>query len=99
MKNFFKKSSYEKLITKSKLLLSNAKKVLKYREHLLDSEIYGNLRQKISDLERNISSGDEQKLRASFGELDKLLKKNGGDIYPIRFLNDNVEVLFVELNN
>ena len=95
MKNFFKKSSYEKLITKSKLLLSNAKKVLKYREHLLDSEIYGNLRQKISDLERNISSGDEQKLRASFGELDKLLKKNGGDIYPIRFLNDNVEVLFV----
>ena len=95
MKNFFKKSSYEKLITKSKLLLSNAKKVLKYREHLLDPEICGNLRQKISDLERNISSGDEQKLRASFCELDKLLKKNGGDIYPIRFLNDNVEVLFV----
>ena len=90
MKNFFKKSSYEKLITKSKLLLSNAKKVLKYREHLLDSEIYGNLRQKISDLERNISSGDEQKLRASFGELDKLLKKNGGDIYPIRFLKKQI---------
>lgn len=95
MKNFFKKSSYEKLITKSKLLLSNAKKVLKYREHLLSPEICGDILQKISDLERNISSGNEQKLRASFGELDKLLKKNGGDIYPIRFLNDNVEVLFV----
>ena len=95
MKNFFKKSSYEKLITKSNLLLSNAKKVLKYREHLLSPEICGNLRQKISDLERNISSGDEQKLGASFCELDKLLKKNGGDIYPIKILNDNVEVLFV----
>lgn len=95
MKNFFKKSSYEKLITKSNLLLSNAKKVLKYREHLLSPEICSDILQKTSDLERNISSDDEQKLRASFGELDKLLKKNGGDIYPIRFLNDNVEVLFV----
>ena len=95
MKIFLKKNSYKKLVAKSKLLLSNAKKVLKYREHLLDSEIYCDILQKISDLERNISSGNEQKLRASFGELDKLLKKNGGEIYPIRFLNDNVEVLFV----
>ncbi|MDR2738202.1 MAG: signal peptidase I [Puniceicoccales bacterium] len=70
-------------------------KVLKYRKHLIGAEAVSSVDSLIFDLKTAITAGDAVALRAHHAALRESLEKYGGDIYPRKFLNENVEALFV----
>ncbi|MDR1401349.1 MAG: signal peptidase I [Puniceicoccales bacterium] len=85
------------LLTQSRNLISGAKKVLKYRKHLLNSAAISSIEDGIGEIKKSTEAGNFSTLLGKSKNLHSLLQKHGGDIFPVNFLNGNTEVLFVAI--
>ncbi|MDR1413903.1 MAG: signal peptidase I [Puniceicoccales bacterium] len=86
-----------RLLIFSQNLIGEAKKVIKYRRHLLDPNVISAIEENIAAAKESIGAKNFAKLRERINNLQTLLQKHGGDIFPVNFLNGNVEILFVAL--
>ncbi|MDR1891134.1 MAG: hypothetical protein LBQ23_03060 [Puniceicoccales bacterium] len=89
--------SHRRILESSKALVASARKVTKYREHLLAVDILANINLRTTLLESAIEAKDFTSLETQSKDLGKLLKQYGGDIAPETFLGENTEVLFVAI--
>lgn len=94
---FFIKSKLDKATAKATELLHLGQKVYDYRYDILPpsdvDELKGSmehLREILNSKEKTVESIDKGMVR-----LDKIAKRCGGDIYPVRFLPDNIELILV----
>jgi signal peptidase I len=76
-------------------LLAFARKVLRYRRHLLDQSHIETIENSMASVIAHMADSDREALTTATRRLDICLREHGGDIFPLRFLNDNVEVIFV----
>ncbi|OIO59013.1 MAG: signal peptidase I [Verrucomicrobia bacterium CG_4_10_14_3_um_filter_43_23] len=94
---FFKSSPRKKLIKQAETTVHLAKKVLAYRKDVLDPadvESITRLRGELLRLKKDKGSTGKA-LEQANRELDKVLKKCGGTIYPVTFWSENVEMILV----
>ena len=87
----------KRLHKKAKELLQSANKVYHYRCDVISEERLEELEQSVLKLETVLKDKDaaEDSLQASMKQLDDLLTKIGGKMYPKTFWSDNLEVLLV----
>ncbi|WOO39983.1 signal peptidase I [Rubellicoccus peritrichatus] len=80
-------------------LIRLADKVISYRMDLMPEEAVEDIRRQREELEQMLGSKDQpprqETVEKAMGRLDKIMKKHGGDIYPVTFINENVEMLLV----
>ncbi len=79
----------------AKHLITYSKKVLQYRKHLMSTQTFFNISSLRTNLILSIKQKNYSNIQHVTDQLDKLLHQNGGDIYPVKMLNDNCEVLLV----
>ena len=91
--SIFRKRGPEAKEAKAVLLYS--KKVLKYRKHLMSTPTFFEIENRRKSLKTALNVKNFSEVKKISTELDQLLCENGGDIYPVRVLNDNAEVLLV----
>ncbi len=87
-----------KLRKQAKELLRMASKVYHYRRDLISEAELVELEEKILKVESMCADetvDSQQAFEAAMANLDKLLRKVGGKIYPKTFWSDNLEVLLV----
>lgn len=95
MFSLFKKP-LSSLIAKSKDLLRLSAKVKAYRQDILAPELLDTLKACEENLARLLESKPAQaSLAQAYTELDTILKRCGGKVYPVSFLAENVEMLLV----
>lgn len=85
-------------IKEAQELLTVAHKVDRYRGDLIEAETLQRLRTSANDLAAQVRAGREAEAKAfekNFGELEQLLRENGGTFYPKTAIAENVEVLLV----
>ncbi|MDR2602937.1 MAG: signal peptidase I [Puniceicoccales bacterium] len=92
-----KNKAQEKVLESSHSLIASAKKVIKYRKHLLDANALASINLQISMVENSIRAKDFANLEGQSNSLSRLLKQHGGDIAPETFLGENMEALFVAI--
>jgi signal peptidase I len=92
---FYGKSVLKELLSSSASLIAIGKKITKYRKRTLKSEVFSSIKLRILELERAIVAMDADSMCARCRALEKLLNEHGGDIYRKKFLNENVEAVFV----
>ncbi|MDR3273794.1 MAG: signal peptidase I [Puniceicoccales bacterium] len=80
---------------RAQLLLMYSKKVLNYRKHIIPAEIFSEIVSLGNDLRATIGGDSEGETAKIAEELEAVLSKHGGDIYPVKALSDNCEVLLV----
>ncbi|MDR0742500.1 MAG: signal peptidase I [Puniceicoccales bacterium] len=90
-----KNKAQERILESSHALIDSAKKVIKYRKHLLDVGVLANINLQISMLESSIKAKDFANLEDQSNGLSRLLKQHGRDVIPETFLGENIEALFV----
>lgn len=95
MSVFTKHNIDKSIIRFSKNLLTYSRKVLHYRKHLMSTPTFLKISDKQSELRLALLSKNFKNLKSITQQLHELLTQNGGDIYPVRVLNDNCEVLLV----
>jgi signal peptidase I len=83
------------LLSSAKVLLSQAGKVVKYRRHLLDPSVAAKITAAAAALKDSVRRKNFPTIRKLSGELSGLLEAHGGSIFPVKFLSENAEVLFV----
>ncbi|MDE6432198.1 MAG: signal peptidase I, partial [Opitutales bacterium] len=71
------------------------KKILKYRKHLMSTSTFVEIDSKRTLLKSAFASKKFHETDEIISKLEPLLRENGGDIYPYRAINDNVEVILV----
>ncbi len=77
-------------------LLRHAGRVYDYRRDVLKQWELKELEEAVEDFEGKRGVGvDEKEYEKSFERLDHVIGKYGGDIYPVRFFPENVELLLV----
>lgn len=79
----------------TKHLITYSKKVLQYRKHLMSTQTFFNISSLRTNLILSIKQKNYNNIQHVTDQLDKLLHQNGGDIFPVKMLNDNCEVLLV----
>lgn len=89
----------KKLRKEAHNLVRLADKVISYRMDLMSAEAVSEIRLKREELFGMISSKDQpprkETVERVMTHLDKVMKKHGGDIYPVTFISENVEMLLV----
>ncbi|MDR3144100.1 MAG: signal peptidase I [Puniceicoccales bacterium] len=90
-----KSKADRELLLSANSLLSHAKKVMEYRRHVLGPTVTGEIVAQRDALNNAIRSGVFSDVRNRSDRLRRLLEVNGGDIFPVKFLNENIEVMFV----
>jgi signal peptidase I len=76
-------------------LILASKKVLRYRRHLLPSAVISEIELGMSEVRDSLRLKNFSNLQMRIRNLDFVLEKHGGNIFPLKFLSDNTEVLFV----
>jgi len=81
----------------AKELLQSAHKVYHYRRDLISEECLTELEKRVGELDELITdkATNSSVLDTAMAQLDALLRKIGGKIYPKTFWNDNIEVALV----
>ncbi len=92
---FNKHRQNKRILSDAKKLLNYSKKVLNYRKHLMSTNTFVNIKNQANQLRLSLIKKDFQSVKTIILELEQLLRKNGGDISPVKILNDNIEVLLV----
>jgi signal peptidase I len=72
-----------------------ARKVLRYRRHLIPTGAIVEIESLTESVRESVGTKDYQSLGRKNEKLRDTLSKHGGDIFPAKFLNDHTEVLFV----
>jgi signal peptidase I len=92
---FFGKKADKRVRGQAKFLFACSKKVLNYRKHAMPTSVFLEITALGNSLKIAIDSGDAKEMAKVSKNLEAILLNYGGDIYPIRFVNDNCEVLLV----
>ncbi|MDR1528451.1 MAG: signal peptidase I [Puniceicoccales bacterium] len=92
-----KNRDHGRILESSHALIASAKKVVKYRKHLLDVGVLASINLQISMLESSIGTRDFANLEGQSKGLSRLLKQHGGDVVSETFLGENIEALFVAI--
>ncbi|MDR0693460.1 MAG: signal peptidase I [Puniceicoccales bacterium] len=92
-----KNKAQKKILEASYALIDRAKKVVKYRRHLLDDSVLASINLQVSALESSIGTKDFANLESQSNDLSRLLKQHGGDVAQETWLGENVESLFVAI--
>ncbi len=98
MNLFGKKNPRKKLLHEARSMSAMAQKIINYRKDLLSEEAIAQLgthRDRLAELSHKKSEATGEQLDAAIDEADKTFKKFGGDIYPVTFWNENIEMLLV----
>jgi signal peptidase I len=90
-----KRRANRQLFSSAKDLVDSARKVVNYRRHLLGNDIVSEIETEAIALKCSIKSRDCSRTKMLSQSLYEILEKHGGDVFPIRFCNDNTEVFFV----
>ncbi|MDR2650906.1 MAG: signal peptidase I [Prevotellaceae bacterium] len=85
------------MLESSHALIDSARKVIKYRKHLLDASVLASINLQITMLENSIRTKDFANFEAQSNGLSRLLKQHGGDVVSESFLGENIEALFVAI--
>ncbi|MDR2776727.1 MAG: signal peptidase I [Puniceicoccales bacterium] len=85
------------MLESSHALIDSARKVIKYRKHLLDAGVLASINLQTAMLKNSIRTKDFANLETQSNNLNRLLKQHGGDIVSETFLGENVEALFVAI--
>lgn len=94
----FKKNQTKKLREDAENLLRLGVKVRHYRRDILKEKQLAQLDEAlagVAELLKQKREVEPDKLNAANAKLDKIMRECGGDIYPVTFLSDNVEMLLV----
>ncbi|MDR1256107.1 MAG: signal peptidase I [Puniceicoccales bacterium] len=97
MRKIFEKKGEASAKKQAKFLLVCSKKVLNYRKHVMSAPIFLKITSLKNALKSAITSGNGDEMIKISENLDAALQQCGGDIYPVKFLSDNCEVLLVAL--
>ena len=87
-------------LKKARQLLHHAKKVYRYRCDLMDASARKDYQQRVESLETKVFATGEQLADAeaidnAVSELDAIMKKTGGKMYPLGFFAEHTEVFMV----
>ncbi|MDR1432881.1 MAG: signal peptidase I [Puniceicoccales bacterium] len=88
-------SGNRELVAAASNLAAQARKVLRYRGHLIALEAISAIEGSVLQLKGAIEADDLENIKRQSQALRVLLQTHGGDIFPVTFLGDNTEVLFV----
>ncbi|MDR2778675.1 MAG: signal peptidase I [Puniceicoccales bacterium] len=95
---FIRKNKFHrKILELSGSLIASAKKILKYRKHLVGADVLASISSQVVTLESSIKAKNFENLVVQSKSLSGLLRQQGGDIFPETFLGTNTEVLFVAI--
>lgn len=92
------KPSLKKLHKEAHNLIRLADKVDSYRRDLMSTEALGTLRREREALAQLCAKGQTptpEDLERAMRRLDRAMRPVGGDIYPVTFISENVEMLLV----
>lgn len=95
---FGKKNESKRLREAVKGVAHMARKVVNYRKDILPESAVADLRSmedRLRKLLRKDTSATDEQLSQAHDEADVLLRKHGGDLYPVHFWNENIEVVIV----
>ena len=93
----FKSRDRKNLLKDVHNVLHNAWKVYHYRRDVIDAALLEKLEKAAEKLQEALAdkNADDKQLALDKDELEAILKKCGGRMYPITFLSENVEVILV----
>lgn len=89
----------KRFVKQAKELLEMAKKVLYYRKDLLSADAINEINSATALLGQSCirTNFDAKHSEKTYEHLHQILKKHGGQIYPVTFFSDNIEMLLVTL--